>query len=1567
MLKPPVESAADLRGAASSSIDGREALEPGTLVGRYRVERLLGEGGMGRVYAARDVDLGRRVALKTIRPDRVAGEGSVERFLREARTTARFNHPNIITVHDTGTHAGAPWIALEYLPGQSFRSRLSAGPLGVVEAARVGATIADALAVAHAASVLHRDLKPENVIIPEDGRLRVLDFGLARTLDDERAPTSFSEPPEVDQVVVRSGQTTEVPLSPGVMPQGTALAGTPNYMSPEQYASDPQPASDVWALGVMLFEMVAGVRPYAEYEELGLFPLGHAISDPDESAPTLEGKPDAFVSIVARCLAKDPRARPLAEDVARELRRFGQPSRPRGPQDPFRGLSAFREEHASSFFGREREIALLVERLRGEALVAMVGPSGAGKSSLLYGGVVPRLREGRPYTVLSMRPTREPLRALARRLVRAQTTYSQSGRLSSGVVREGVDDIAAGLRDAPGRLALHLQDLAAKTRSNVLLAVDQLEEIGTLVPDPDERVAFLDALASAGDDPEGSVRVVVTLREDFLGRLGESFKARRALEHLVVLRAPDAGALREILLESVAGAEYAFEDDELVHEIVAAVDGKSVALPLIQFAGSLLWERRDEESRTLTWAAYRAIGGVEGAMTTHADQVVAALDAEARMEVRRIVLRLVGPEGAREPCLRSDLESLGTDRAGSALLIDQLLAARLLSTREADGGGGAMVELAHESLVLHWGQLQRWLSEDVESQTMQHSLRRAVEEWDQRSRSPDLLWRGDVLADLMRWIDRSQPSFTSVELIFVEASRRASQRRRTSQRLALIIAAVVLALVSVWSTVQWQRAEGARALAEEAEQRAVASAETSRVQTMLAAAEAWRGKNRVDLAVQLAREAWLVAPDLARDTLYTSVYGQDEIAVGVGHTAPVLGVIWSQDGGTVLTRGSDATARLWDAGGRSLAVFPVEAAEASAAAFSPDGTVVAIGDSDGAIRLFSAEGALRVQIDAHEGSVSSLAFSDDGARLLSGSWDGVVGMYDLEGATLARVPFADASRPGVFAVGALPSGWVTVHNNGTVRFWDPGLLLERGGVAAPPEWGQVRACALSPDRTQLALANFSSVHLIGRGEAAPTKVFEQAEGASLRWLDWRADGRALLVQGENTSSTTVVRLDEDDVTLRAGIYASYAVWSADGRWIFQGGEYDDIVVIGTLPDGPEAKAGLGGARAFSGPGGGIRALAARPGGGAIAVAGDDGRLFLYPDGDYGHRASHVHRADLLSIVGDDKGYVTQGGNSVGLWSPRFALLKLIADDRLAVGSKIRLSPKGRNVTLVGKRGVVILDREGFLLRSFLDDGALDGVFAWSPDGESLAAVDKDDGRIMVWDRAADSVRPLGDAVFLSALALQWSPDGQRLAAVGSNGVVWLWSRDGEVLGTSTHDSGDRAVRFDPTGELLATAGGEPFARLWDARTLEPRGRTAPHGDEITHLLWSPEGDVLFTSSMDTVVRVSGRDGTKLAEHTAHTGRVMDAEFHPTGRRVATVGRDRTLVMWDWEEGLRTSVSLTEGTNSLTWSPDGTKVVAGEGTVLVVVEATDEAVIERAEQLVPTRPTAEHLEELLHMR
>jgi serine/threonine protein kinase len=289
----------DQHAGAGGSAIGRPthaALSPGTTLGPYRVDALLGAGGMGEVYKARDTRLNRMVAIKVL-PTVFAHDPALRvRFEREARAAAALNHPNICAVFDIGMHDGAPFIVSEMLEGTTLRQLCASRPLPVQRVLDIAMPIALGLAAAHAKGVVHRDIKPENVFITTENRVKILDFGLAKL---------------ADAVVVGDAPlATASPLS-----EVGVVMGTAGYMSPEQVRGLPADSrSDIFSFGTVLFEMLAGRRPFGGDSTAD---ISSAILHDDPPALTLEGVPPGLDRIVRRCLEKAaPNRFQSADDLA---------------------------------------------------------------------------------------------------------------------------------------------------------------------------------------------------------------------------------------------------------------------------------------------------------------------------------------------------------------------------------------------------------------------------------------------------------------------------------------------------------------------------------------------------------------------------------------------------------------------------------------------------------------------------------------------------------------------------------------------------------------------------------------------------------------------------------------------------------------------------------------------------------------------------------------------------------------------------------------------------------------------------------------------------------------------------------------------------------------------------------------------------------------------------------------------------------------------------------------------------------------------------------------------------
>jgi serine/threonine-protein kinase len=291
--------------AAASSVGHGGSARP-RLAGRYEILALVGSGGMGTVYRARDTELDEIVALKVMRPELLATPGILERFRREAKLARRVTHRNVARVFDIGEHDNDRFLTMEFVEGESLAAALQReGALAVPRALAIAAAIAEGLGVAHDAGVVHRDLKPDNVMLAKDGRVVLTDFGIARAVFDV-LPRAADAPASASDTL-------------------GLVVGTPAYMAPEQVdgGAEITARADIYAFGALLYEVVTGRRAWPGEAPLGVA-AARLLAPPPDPRAARSDLPDPLAELILRCMARDPAGRPASmADVGAALRAPG--------------------------------------------------------------------------------------------------------------------------------------------------------------------------------------------------------------------------------------------------------------------------------------------------------------------------------------------------------------------------------------------------------------------------------------------------------------------------------------------------------------------------------------------------------------------------------------------------------------------------------------------------------------------------------------------------------------------------------------------------------------------------------------------------------------------------------------------------------------------------------------------------------------------------------------------------------------------------------------------------------------------------------------------------------------------------------------------------------------------------------------------------------------------------------------------------------------------------------------------------------------------------------------------
>lgn len=1460
------------------------AAQVGGVIRHYELIRKLGEGGRGVVFLARDTKLGRLVAIKLLTTE----DRAAPRLLAEAQVTARCRHDNIVIVHDVDVFDGVPYMVLEYLEGRTLRVFLDkrshfGGILPPRLAVELVGPIVHALASAHALGVVHGDLKPENVFLLDSGGIKVLDFGVAQRIDD-RGPFDDTQG----------------------SPRRKAHRGTLAYMSPEQWRGDDiDGRSDIWAVGIMLYELATGSHPLAPLSRETLETIADA-DTPMPSARRISPELGELAEIIDRCLQKHPDDRfGSANELSAALATlFPEPEAPEASRDapPFPGLAPLEEGDAARFFGREADIARIVGRLETHAIVAVAGPSGAGKSSFVRAGVIPALRRsGEGWGAFVLRPGKTPLAALAQ--VLADVTADDGG---GPTITPELLVAEPGLLGA--RLRAHCRPPSGPPR-RALLFVDQFEELHTLCAAPDERAAFLACLGGVADDASSPLRLVISIRSDFLERIAEDRHFMAELSNgLFFLPPMDEKGLREALTRPLEAAHVRFESDDMAKRMLDALGRARCPLPLLQFTAAKLWEARDRERRLLTEESYRRIGGVVGALSTHADAVLATLSAPEKQVCRAICLRLVTPDRTGATVSLRELCDLSENEGAVEQVVERLSDARLLLVETGAGREDATVALVHESLVETWGQLGRWLEENTQGALFLARLRAAAEAWETSGEAEGLLWRDRAAEEAQVFLarrgeqgDAERAPLARREARYLRAvtelSERARRRLRRAAFAALGVIALVVGVVLFFAIAARQQASRADTAAAQLRAQNVSLSEQARrgrnAARMLAARER---QDDPTLAVAILRE--VEPPDLPRGFLELV---SAALQRGVAHTihthgAPIYAAVFDPRGERILTAGQDHVARVWNADGTGeLAALRGHGDYIWSASFSPDGARVATASGDGTARVWQADGSGdSIVLRGHTGALSSTAWSPDGARIVTASADGTARVFDARsGASLFVLHHGVTVEKAAFA--AEGRTILTADANGLVRAWKADGSDKPKILRGVPE---VIVFAVSPDGKRLAVTAVDRTVRVLSADGERELAVLRGHEAKINGVAWSPDGERIATASK-------------DKTAR--------IWNADGR---------------------------GEPLVLRGHGHWVYTAEFSPDGRRLVTASLDGTTRAW-DLDAIHRpiplAGHEQGVQSANFSPDGEHVVTTSDWTARVWRADGTGAPIVLrghHDRINRNGSV--SPDGRRVLTVSSdttARIWNIDGSG---TPIVLEGAGEPLFrgAWSPRGDRVLVTSF--GGTVLCFRADGAGKP---AVFrfpgMEYIHAKWAPDGERISVVAADGAIHVFRADGsgDTVVFRPHEGHDVATAWSPDGKRIASSSEDGTARISNADGSGTPIVFRGHEKQVSQVNWSPDGERIVTASGDATARVwkvfGGNEPVILRGHEAA---LSDALFSPDGARVLTVSDDKTIRVFRADGSGMPLVlgGMTTRINLAAWSPDGKRIAAASDDPIAYV-------------------------------
>jgi WD40 repeat protein/serine/threonine protein kinase len=1114
---------------------------------------------------------------------------------------------------------------------------------------------------------------------------------------------------------------------------------------------------------------------------------------------------------------------------------------------PYRGLAPLTAADASVFFGREREVEAFLNRLRGEPLLVVVGPSGAGKSSFLRAGVVPSL--GEAFHPIVLRPGATPLRTLRTKLAH---------------VGVRTDDLETA-RDG-GELAARVHAVARSRAETLVLCVDQFEETFTMARDAAERAVFfawLAALSSSATDP---CRVVLTLRDDFLGKLQhEPALEGKLAPALELLSTPSAPALRRILVEPARRAGFAFESEALVEDMVRAVEGRPGALALLSFAASKLWEQRDEERCTLGGAAYAAMGGIAGALAQHGEAVLEAMTPRQRGLVRDAFRRLVTADGTRAATRHDELLAvLGGDES-ARIVVERLVAARLLVVAEGDDGV-EHVEVIHEALLSAWPRIVDWQREDAAGNRLRHQIRAAAQQWEAHKRPRGLLWRDDILEDYRRWRLQHPGGLTASEEAFGKASlaERDRGRRFRAAMIGLLAGAAILTSYVAWQQSVARRAAQRATLqvgqateaAKQADFHAEQSASRARDAARLAATHVHVGDPTTQLALLRDVESSAPPPEwaaAARAALHAGVASE----VRAAQSSPVWSVVFSPDG-TRIAATDDDTVRVTRADGAGdPVVLRGHRARVTGLSFTRDGRRLASSSLDGTVRVWCADDSCRpLVLDGHTARVWGVSFSPDDRLLAFVASDKTVRVARADGSGASVVLRGHTGIVTSVAFGPDGRRVASSSEDGTVRVWNadgagPPLVL-RGHREA------VVDVAFSPDGRHLASASADRTVRVWSLDGGGKPVVLEGHEEGVVGVDFSPDGRRV------ASSS----LDE---TVR--------VWNADGSGsprVLRGHE-STVIGVSFSPDGRRVVSGdyVGVVRVWN-------------------VDGADDPLVL---------RGHTDMVEALAISPDGRRFASGSDDrTVRVWSADGSRPPLVLRGHQGMVYSASFSPDGRHLATGSMdRTVRVWNTDGtgrpVVLRGH--PAPVYGV-SFSPDGRHLASASAD-RTIRVWNTDGSGEPTVLEGHAGGVLPVGFSPDGRRIVSGSEDTTVRVWNADGsgEPLVLRGHNGVVLDVVFSPDGQRIASASADRTVRIWNSdgsgepmvfRSDAPANAVSfrPDGRQIA---WNA-GAMIQLRNLGP-----GYEPGEAVLLQGHTGVITNVMFSPDGRRLVSSSEDKTIRVW----------------------------------------------------------------------
>ncbi len=1103
----------------------------------------------------------------------------------------------------------------------------------------------------------------------------------------------------------------------------------------------------------------------------------------------------------------------------------------RDEECPYQGLNAFTAKTKQFFFGRDKEIAEIQEKLRQSNFVAVVGPSGIGKSSVVLAGLVPNWRQ-KGGEVVIMQPGEAPFVMLKQALRKhwADSISTAKKRQLCKLLNKD-NGLAALAQELPGA-------------GQLLLVVDQFEELFTVCP-PETAKQFIEQLVAVGQTAESRLAVVMTMRSEFVTNwlltteIPESINSQK-----LEMRPLQEQGLRDVIIRPAALQKYKLGDG-LLELVLADVDTEPNSLPLLEFALTELWEQRDPAQRRLTTTAYREMGGLKGALNRRAEAVYGAMGPVEQERAQKVCLQLVrigkGETDTRWRRTKAELLGLGRDesqRQQVGDVVDDLVKGRLLVTDGEDAE--PTIDLAHEALINRWERFVDWRQQDRDQLRLKQRAEDRYGEWKEKGQSEDYLISKGLLGEL-RELGAAERNglLGSADLCdFFRLSDAAEQERAAALEEALAIAKL--------------REERTR----------IVNLPPAKIVEQSIAAIDLVGRS----LMQFGEPPRLPAADLLKrswDRIRERLKYEDRSGLWI------LFVAFHPSKNCILSCSIGNTFYLWDLEGNQIGnLFEGHSGLVCSVALSPKGDRILLGSHDNTLRLYNLAGnPIGNPFKGHSDRVAAVAFSPQGDRILSGSHDKTIRLWDLNGNQIGS-PFEGHSER-IRSVAFSPKGEhiISGSDDGTLRLWN--VAGNKASIVFKGHSGPVWSVTFSPDGKRilsgssdktLRLWNLegSQIGNLFKGHSAVVssvtfspdgeRILSGSHDKTLRLWDLKGNPVGNPFEGHSGNVLSVAFSPTGNHIVSGSDDGTFRLWDRSGEQITSGRSLTSTKTL----------------EAHSAP---IWSATFSPQGDRILFGSNDCTLSLRDmDGNAIGNPFAGHSGRVISVAFNPSGDRIISGShdkTLRLWDLNGNQIGNPFEEHSGEIWSVAFSPKGdRIISGSGDSTLRLWDLNGNQIGNPFEGHSgqvLSVVF--SPNGERILS-GSSDKTLRLWDLNGNQVPPAFEGHSGIVRSVAFSPKGDRILSGSDDGTLRLWDSKGNLVGKpfEGHSRWVSSVAFSPTGKHILSGSNDHTLRLWDLQGNQIGNPFEGHSDTVWSVAFSPTGDRILSGSSDSTLRL-WRGGT----------------------------------------------------------------------------------------------------------